>query len=212
MLESTIKRHYDQFAPYYDFVSSKRYYHAARSHAIERLNLIEGECVLNVPCGTGQSFEYMQRFLNGTGTILGVDISEGMLARAEKKRKSRKWTNILFENRSVHDIDREWISTVAPSVNGTGVDAALCDLGLTTFPGWKRAIDTLLSVVRTGGRIAIMDWYIPERTPRARFINWIGEGDVNRPIWPYLKERVADFYLNDTFKGGDVFVASGTVA
>jgi SAM-dependent methyltransferase len=102
------------------------------------------------------------------------------------------------------------LASVAPETSGVGVDAVLCDLGLTTFPGWERAIDRLLSVVRPGGTIVIMDWYIPRRSLRTRLINWIGEGDVNRPIWPYLKTRVADFYLNDTFKGGDVFVASGT--
>ena len=58
-------------------------------------------------------------------------------------------------------------------------------------------------------KIVIMDWYMEKRTLRGAFIEWIGKGEVTRPIWQYLKPKVKDFKLDHSFNRGGVFVASG---
>jgi len=89
------------------------------------------------------------------------------------------------------------------------VDAVLCDLGLSGFPKWERTIDNLLSVLKPNGRIVIMDWYIPTPTLRGSFIEWIGKGEVDRPLYQYFQTKVANFSVDTTFCRGGVFVASG---
>ena len=199
--------YYNKFSRVYDLLSSKAYYHKARSKAIETLHLESGKSVLNVPVGTGQNFEYFQTYLQGTGLILGIDISPGMLDKARKKIKNNSWGNIVLLNRNVTDIDS---SLIAEYTDNKGFDAILCDLGLSGFPEWQKIIDTLLSLLSEGGRISIMDWYIDKPSLRGEFIKWIGKGEVNRPLWQYLESRVDDFTVNSSFNRGGVFVASGT--
>ncbi|KAA3644037.1 MAG: methyltransferase [Chloroflexi bacterium] len=199
--------YYNRFSRVYDLVSSKAYYHKARSRAIEELNLEKGTRILNVPVGTGQNFEYFQSYLEDTGLILGVDISPGMLMKAKKKIGRNNWSNIVLLNRNVLDIDT---FLVAEYTKNNGFDAILCDLGLSGFPEWKKVIDTLVSLLSVNGRIAIMDWYIDKPTLRGEFIKWIGKGEVDRPLWQYLETKVTDFYLDASFNRGGVFVASGS--
>jgi len=52
-----------------------------------------------------------------------------------------------------------------------------------------------------------MDWYLPEPTLRAKLIKWVGKGEVDRPVYQYLKSKVAKFTVNTSFNRGGVFVA-----
>lgn len=56
-------QYYDKLAKIYDIIAGKWYYRKARNYAIQQLQLKEGGAVLNLPCGTGQNFEYFQRYL-----------------------------------------------------------------------------------------------------------------------------------------------------
>ena len=200
-------RYYDKFSRYYDWLSPKRYYHKARNFGIQQLQLKEGATVLNVPCGTGQNFEYFQKYMNGSGLIIGIDLSEGMLEKAKIKQDEHNWYNIQLIKADATQITPDWIKeNVGESIQ---VDAIFCDLGLSGFPEWEKIIDTMLSILSPNGRLVIMDWYIPKPTLRGKFIKWIGKGEVDRPIYQYLKNQVMNFAVNDTFNRGGVFVATG---
>jgi len=201
--------YYDTFSSVYDIFSPKAYYHKARNHAVKELGLKQGQIVLNVPCGTGQNFEYFQEYLQSTGLILGVDLSPGMLEKAKAKIQKHNWGNIQLIQQDVRGLDQQWLEELPGQENTIVIDAILCDLGLSGFPQWQQVIDHLLSLLRSEGKIVIMDWYMEKRTLRGAFIEWIGKGEVTRPIWHYLKARVEDFKLDHHFNRGGVFVASG---
>ena len=202
--------YYDKFSRVYDIFSPRFYYHKARSQAISELKLIKGKSVLNVPVGTGQNFEYFQRFLKNSGLIIGVDISLGMLRKAQEKIDRNQWTNIKLLNQDVINLENTLKNKLMKENNLKGFDAIFCDLGLSGFPHWEKIIDVLLSMLSENGRIAIMDWYIEKPSLRGNFVKWIGKGEVNRPIWQYLKVNVNDFKVDSSFNYGGVFVASGT--
>jgi len=172
------------------------------------MELEEGQNILNLPVGTGQNFEYFQQHLKCSGTIVGIDLSAGILQKARGKIASNGWDNVSLFKDDATKINESWVQDhLGEEVK---FDAVLCDLGLSGFPEWRNVIDNLLSLLRPGGRIVIMDWYITKPGLRAEFIKWIGGGEVNRPLHQYLAERVEGFQLNDSFKSGDVFVAWGT--
>ena len=202
--------YYDKFSRVYDIISPKFYYHKARSQAIEELKLIKGKTVLNVPVGTGQNFEYFQRYLKKSGLIIGVDISSGMLSKAQAKIDRNQWTNIELLNQDVINLDNTLKNELIEENNFKGFDAIFCDLGLSGFPHWEKIIDELLSMLSENGRIAIMDWYIEKPSLRGNFVKWIGKGEINRPIWQYLEVNANDFKVDSSFNFGGVFVASGT--
>lgn len=205
-------KYYDKFSRIYDIFSPKVYYHKARSHAIKELGLQPEQTVLNVPCGTGQDFEYFQDYLQGTGQILGIDLSPGMLEKAEAKVQKYNWKNIQLIKQDVRKLDRKWLEELSEKDTPITIDVILCDLGLSGFPDWQQVIDNLLTILKPGGKIVIMDWYMEKRTLRGAFVEWIGKGEVTRPIWQYLKPRVDDFRLDHSFNRGAVFVASGRKA
>ena len=198
--------YYDKFSTVYDFLSPKLYYHKARNEAIKELRLSKGNTVLNVPVGTGQNFDCFQHYLDNTGLIIGIDLSAGMLRKAQNKIDKNHWGNIHLINQDVATLSERLIVA-----NKTiTVNAVLCDLGLSGFSDWQAVIDSLIDIVGSGNRISIMDWYIEKPSLRGNFVKWIGKGDVNRPIGQYLETKVTDFKLNSSFNRGGVFVASGT--
>jgi ubiquinone/menaquinone biosynthesis C-methylase UbiE len=200
-------QYYDSLAKIYDIIAGKWYYHKARNYAIQQLQLKEGEAVLNLPCGTGQNFEYFQRYLKNTGVVIGIDLSDGMMAQAKKKKAENNWTNVKILKGDATEITKDWIAeNVFPPVH---IDAVLCDLGLSGFPHWENTIDNMLSLLKPGGIMVIMDWYLPKPSLWGAFIKWIGKGEVNRPIYQYFKTKVAEYSVNTSFNRGGVFVATG---
>ena len=201
-------KYYDRFSIVYDWISSKSYYKKPRDFAFEKLNLSNNQLVLNIPCGTGQNFEYYQKFLSNSGKIIGIDLSQGMLEKAKEKIKKNNWNNIQTFKENATKIDSEWIKKEFKAE--LKFDSIFCDLGLSGFPKWEEVIDNLISLLKTNGKILIMDWYIEKPSFRGNFIKWIGKGEVNRKLYQYLENKVNNFELNNSFKNGQMFVASGT--
>ena len=204
--QERVVRYYDRFSTVYDVLSSPRYYRKPREAAVEALRLEPGAVVLNVPCGTGQSFGLLQDRLRGTGRMTGVDLSPGMLAKADAKVRANGWDNVDLIQEDVTALDAEWTAALGVT---EGYDAVLCDLGLSGFPSWQRVTDQLVSTLKPGGRLVVMDWFIPRRSLRGAVIRWIGKGEVDRDLPNYLRGRLEDVEVDQSFKGGDMFVASG---
>ncbi len=191
--KTKISNYYDTFSNFYDLFSSKAYYRIPREFAIKELSLDLNQTILNVPCGTGQNFEYFENYLNNTGQIIAVDLSEGMLEKAHIKVKKYKWKNIELMKEDVTKIDVDWVQCKLG--NNLQFDAIFCDLGLSGFPQWEEVIDNLISLLKPNGKIVIMDWYIDKPSLRGSFIKWIGKGEVDRPLYQYLEKRVCNFKL-----------------
>jgi SAM-dependent methyltransferase len=90
-----IAQRYDRLAdiiPFFDwlfFIPA-----GLRKHAVDRLSLKHGDCVLDVGCGTGRNFPFLREAIGPMGRIYGVDLSAGMLCNARKLRDRHHWTNI----------------------------------------------------------------------------------------------------------------------
>jgi len=203
------RSYYDKFSRVYDWLSPKVYYHKARQEAVDRLDLKEGQTVLNVPIGTGQNLEYFQRYLHGTGKIIGVDISEGMLTKAFDKVREYDYSNVALQNADVSMLNQAWLEQYKVDNPDAPVDAIICDLGLSGFDDWRGVVDDLLDVLKPEGKLVVMDWELPEPSLRGAFIKWIGGGEVDRPIPAYLQTKLDGFELDHSFNRGGVFVASG---
>ena len=200
-------RYYDKLASVYDLVSSKWYYHKPRELAIKEMGLDKNQLILNLPCGTGQNFEYFQEYMVNTGRIIGVDLSKGMLQKAEDVIKKNNWSNVEIIKEDATQINAQWMSQTIGE--GLKFDSILCDLGLSGFPQWELIIDNLISMLKPNGKLVIMDWYIEKLSFKGRFIKWVGKGEIDRPLWQYMENKVDNFKLDNSFKSGDMFVSSG---
>jgi ubiquinone/menaquinone biosynthesis C-methylase UbiE len=76
-----------------------------RRRAIERLGLNGGETVLDVGCGTGLSFELLERRVGRAGKIIGIEQSSDMLAQARVRAERNRFENITLINSPVEDAE-----------------------------------------------------------------------------------------------------------
>ena len=170
------------------------------------MHLNEGTTVLNLPCGTGQNFELFQKHLKNTGQIIGIDLSDGMLAKAKNKISKNEWTNIDIIKEDATNINPKWL--IDQNYNSLKIDAVFCDLGLSGFPDWKEDIDNLYEVLAHNGRFVIMDWYLPVPSLKGDIIKRISKGEVARPLYQYLSSKSDNFHVDTSFNRGGVFVAT----
>jgi precorrin-6B methylase 2 len=99
--------------------------------------------VLDVGCGTGRSLGYLHKAVGPTGRVYGIDISAGMLRKAQKSCDANGWDN---------------------------VELMQCDAAAFTAPMpldgvLRRAWDQLVP----GGRLVIMDAKVPPG-PGGKFV------------------------------------------
>ena len=133
------------FAPYYDLVT--RPMRRLRGHVAELAKLTPTMRVLDVATGTGdQAFA----FADLAAEVIGVDLSDAMLAIARKKSRH---PNVSFQQGDA----------AALPFADESFDVACISFALHEMPRSirERAIREMTRVVRHGGRVAIADWGLP---------------------------------------------------
>jgi ubiquinone/menaquinone biosynthesis C-methylase UbiE/CheY-like chemotaxis protein len=107
-----------------------------------------GEQVVDVACGGGEiTFDTADR-VGVEGHVLGLDISEKMVAVAQADAVARGSSNTSFRRS-----DAESLACVDASF-----DLALCSLGLMYVPEPAVAVAEMRRVLRPSGRIAVSVW------------------------------------------------------
>src|SRR5215475_8184573 len=67
---------------------------AQRRRAVQALGLRAGDSVIDIACGTGQNFPLIERAIGPDGRIVGVDLTDAMLARAQVRIETHGWDNV----------------------------------------------------------------------------------------------------------------------
>jgi len=86
------RRRYQQLASRYD--RHIRFVAPLRRRAIERLELRDGDHVLDMGCGTGASFEDLRSAVSATGQVTGIELSEEMAEVARQRIEDHGWKNV----------------------------------------------------------------------------------------------------------------------
>jgi SAM-dependent methyltransferase len=100
-----------------------------------------GQRVLDAACGSGVVARAVADRLGTNGTVVGVDLNEGMLTVARRLRPDLEW-------RQADVVD-------LPDPDGT-FDAVLCQMALMFFPDRSAALQELARVTRPGGVVALV--------------------------------------------------------
>lgn len=151
-------KHYDltsRFAPVPGYPQQ-----AQRRRAVQALALCPGSFVVELACGTGANFDLLERLIGPDGRILGVDLTDAMLAQARRRIRDRGWRNI----RLVH-------ADAAEAELPGGTEAILATYAHCLMPHPDRVIAHAAAALSSGGRLAVLDLKLPEGTPR-----WMVEG------------------------------------
>lgn len=146
-----------------------------RRRAVRALDLAPGARVVDVACGTGD----LLRLLDQTGFApLGIDSSPGMLASASPRCRGQ----LLLGD-----------ALALPLPDGVA-DGATCGFALRNFVAVEPFLAEVARVVRTGGRLALLEVAEPRRAAlRVLHRLWF-ERAVPR-IGGWLSDREAYAYL-----------------
>jgi ubiquinone/menaquinone biosynthesis C-methylase UbiE len=148
---STFER-YQRIAPVYDLLELPFEY--GRYRRVRRL-LFKGLSgrVLDAGVGTGRNFPF---YPPGT-TVVGIDISPAMLARAERKRKS-----------AVADVQLRQMDVTRLDFADRTFDAAVATFLFCVLPEELQvpALREVGRVVKTGGPVQLLEYVRPHQTVR----------------------------------------------
>lgn len=148
---------FDRIAHKYDFLNhffSMGIDKGWRKKAINSLKEIQPKYMLDVATGTGD-FAVAAMELNPT-SIIGVDISEGMLAVGKKKIKEKN----LAEKIHLQYGDSEKLP-----FNDGQFDAITCAYGVRNFENLEIGLKEMNRVLRNGGKVAILEFSHPTTFP-----------------------------------------------
>jgi ubiquinone/menaquinone biosynthesis C-methylase UbiE len=176
-----------------------------RKRAVDRLELRPGDRVLDVGCGTGRSFPFLQDAVGSEGRVYGVDLSPGMLRKARKLCRRRRWANVVL-------IEGDAADYAAPGP----LDGALFSFSYNTMPHHRRVLRQVWKQLRAGGRLVIVDAKLPPGMcgelvlPFALWLmkrTLLGNPFV-RP-WEHHAALVDDFKMEE-FRFASFYICSGS--
>lgn len=182
--QSANSRQYDRVARLYSTLEPLYLiFPVARRKAVAALDLKPGDTVLEIGAGTGRNFPYLMDAVGPSGTIIGVDASEGMLAEARKVISRRGWSNVqlLQQDATKLELDRD-------------VDGVLFSLSYSALPEPRPALARGWERLRPQGRVVVMDMGLTQSRwhrlldPIARLLVKLGPGDACSDPWSDLAE------------------------
>ena len=85
-----------QATRYDDSLTVRSFQSRTQSLVLEKMRIEKGMHVLDLGCGTGTATLEIASRLEGTGRVVGLDLSEKMLGEAERKLAELGYTNVEF--------------------------------------------------------------------------------------------------------------------
>jgi ubiquinone/menaquinone biosynthesis C-methylase UbiE len=144
MTETTVRKQYDQLAAIYD-LRWKSYIANTLSFLKTWAEISPLNTVLDVACGTGE-FERLLLSQYSSQQIVGVDISEKMLAIA--KQKINAYPQVSFQRASASNLP----------FDSNSFDVIVCANSFHYFDDPLASLTEMRRVLKPEGKVIILDW------------------------------------------------------
>lgn len=177
--EPQVQAMFDRIAKIYDLLNSVMtagLHHQWRRRAAELAAIGPGSRVLDVATGTGDlAFELAGR-VGPTGSVIGSDFSERMLALAREKALARGAApggggGAIGEAAPASRIHFQTANALDLPFEDNEFDAATVGFGVRNFSDLDRGLREMARVVRPGGRVVILEMTTPQRPPLSSFFS-----------------------------------------
>ncbi len=203
MEPEAVQDRYTKLAPHYDRMMSfwaplDRW----RRRAVAETNIRKGDTVLDIGCGTGKNFPFIEERIGPAGKLIGLDYTPAMLEQAARRVDEGRWKNVDLIEGQAEDVDR--------LVEGP-FDGALSWCCLSIVPDCDRAIAAAASLLRPGGRFTVYDMRTtrakgPLGWPLTRFAEWwvnhygTGDPEADYAVAKPWKATMAKYLTGVTYR------------
>lgn len=142
-----------------------------REELIQAVPLPEAGVWVDMGGGTGANLEFFGDKLSKLKKVYVVDLSPSLLKVAAKRMEARGWTNA----EAIEADATVWQPPEAP------VDVVTFSYSLTMIPDWFAAIDNAVQMLKPGGLIGVVDFYVSRKFPKdgLKRHRW-----MTRNFWP----------------------------
>jgi demethylmenaquinone methyltransferase/2-methoxy-6-polyprenyl-1,4-benzoquinol methylase len=201
-------KHYDVTSRFYPVPGYPQ--RSQRLRAVQALGLRPGDTVVDIACGTGLNFSLIEQAVGRDGRIVGVDLTDAMLAQARHRIETTGWSNVSLVQADAAEFDFP-----------TEVDAILSTYAMSQVPECGDVIAHGAAALSRGGRWVVLDLKAPDNVPRwlaqpgvalvrpfASIDEWIGR----RP-WETIRAAMEDALTDLSWSElcfGTAFLAAGS--
>lgn len=154
-----------------DYDAFRRHLLQGRQELWQALPIPEGGVLVDMGGGTGWNLEYLGEKIHQLRKVYLVDLSPSLLRIAGQRVAARGWANVQTVEADV--------TTFVPEEGAA--DLVTFSYSLTMIPNWFAAIDQAHRLLRPGGSIGVVDFYVSRKYPAEghRRHSWF-----TRSFWP----------------------------
>lgn len=142
-----------------------------RRELMELLPVPDAGAWVEMGGGTGANLEHLdERRRSRLSKIYVVDLSSSLLEVARQRKETHEWSNV--------ELVQADATTFTPPVE---VDVVTFSYSLTMIPDWFSAVDRAWELLRPGGVIGVVDFYVSRKYPSPGRVRhpWL-----TRAFWP----------------------------
>jgi len=153
-----VEQMFDNIAPSYDTLNHRLSWNIDRMwrrKALEQLKALKPEKILDIATGTGD-FAIMAARILKPKTIIGADISEGMMAVGKQKVAKQGLGDIIsFERQDCTRL----------TYNDNTFDAVTAAFGIRNFSQLEEGLGEMYRILSPGGQLSIVELTRPQSFP-----------------------------------------------
>ena len=142
-----------------------------RRELFSRLTFPEGGVWVDLGGGTGSALEFAGKRIDALAKAYVVDLSPSLLSVARERIEHNAWSNVeAVEADATRFVPAEGAA-----------DVVTFSYALTMIPNWFGAIDHARRLLRPGGHIGVVDFYVSRKHPA---LGRTRHGRATRLFWP----------------------------
>ncbi len=126
-----------------------------RRELYARIDVPENGVWVEMGGGTGANLEFLEDRIRRLSKVYVVDLAGSLLAVARQRAAERGWTNVEAVEADA--------TKFRPAIEVA--DVVTFSYSLTMIPDWFAAIDNAYEMLRDGGQIGVVDFYVSRKHP-----------------------------------------------
>lgn len=164
-----MERFYREQAAHYDAFRARLLH--GRERLLARLPLEPGATWVDLGAGTGSNLAMAAERVPQLAAVWLVDLAPSLLAVAQRRIAECGWNHVRV-------VEGDATAFALPSAQA---DVVTLSYALTMIPDWFAAVDQALRLLRPGGTLGIVDFYVSRKHPSPGMEH---HGWLTRNLWP----------------------------